>query len=294
MMFRFRVIYILGWLSLGCTGELEPSSVDVRAEATRAAVRPLRIPSINEDLEPAVDTKDKKLIAAQLPLPSFWKKGLSAGTLNQNISRIVHRIRVSVKGPNTWRDIKVVWSRRFSAEEILDVTNQLKLTQIPKAPLGQWTTVKNRKWRMSQDHSDSSTTVLDWQKYPKMAAPPFRRCGRPHHLETPQTLPKQLGLLFRKMSTKRTIEIEHDLDTQNHETSMTLWYKNGFAQDEHIGQIQSQLTALKWQRSKGASVKQSWKNDTGLSVNWYPVREAFPMGCTLRGPLIKFSWSQER
>jgi hypothetical protein len=120
------------------------------------------------------------------------------------------------------------------------------------------------------------------------------RCGRPHHLDTPKSLPTLIALRFKKMSTKRTIEIEHHFDTQTHEISMTIWYKNGFAQDEHIGQIQSQLSALKWQRSEGTSVKQSWTNTDGFSVNWYPVREAFVMGCSLRGPLIKFSWSQQR
>jgi hypothetical protein len=75
---------------------------------------------------------------------------------------------------------------------------------------------------------------------------------------------------------------------------MTIWYKNGFAQDEHIGQMQTALKTSTWRHEAGSSVKQSWTSDDGLSINWYPVREAFSMGCALKGPLVRFSWSKSR
>jgi hypothetical protein len=293
MMIRLKVFTLLCWLSLGCVNDLESSSVGVTTQEVKVTVRPLRIPSIDEDPEPLSKTNHKQLIPAQLPLPVFWKKGLGTQAVKHDMSEVVHRMRVNVKGPNTWRDITVIWSKYFSDAERREVIDALKLPKTPTTKNSRWTTLKNRKWRISQER-DSTTTVLEWQKRPQKTSTPLPRCGRPHHLETPKDLPNQLSLRFRKMSTKRTIEIEHRLDTQTHEISMTVWYKNGFAQDEHIGQMQSQLSALKWQRSEGTSVKQSWTNDDDFSLNWYPVREAFPMGCTLRGPLIKFSWSQKR
>ncbi|MGB0648277.1 MAG: hypothetical protein ACPGQS_13925, partial [Bradymonadia bacterium] len=121
-----------------------------------------------------------------------------------------------------------------------------------------------------------------------------RRCGRPHHLGLPPRLPNVLKALMTKTTTRRTISMNDEISPTQHNISFMIWYKNGFAQDEHIGKIQNRLHAQKWTKQEGNSVKQLWSNSDHGHLSWYPVREAFPMGCSLRGPLIRFTWSQDQ
>ena len=288
-----QFVWLTGTLLIGCNEDAGPPPSEAQLLAQSKTVRPLRIPSVEEDFNPVVRPIQKDLVPSELPLPAFWQTTLASHDGKDDLESVMHRSRVSVRGPNTFREITVVWSKDYRDAEMQALSRHFKLPK-PTKTRGQWTQWNNKMWRIRANEEDFATTTLDWRKTPPSTPEPQGRCGRPHHLETPFRLTKKLRPAFRKMSTKRTIEVQHDVNKEAHEISMTVWYKNGFAQDEHVGQIQSKLESLKWRRMVGSSVKQSWTSDGGLSINWYPIRESLPMGCTLRGPLIRFSWRQER
>ena len=147
---------------------------------------------------------------------------------------------------------------------------------------------KDRAWRFIQ--SDDELT-LEWIKKPNQKVDPTQRCARPHHLNPPAQLPTFAANYFSKMSTKRNLEVLTGWTPESQETSITVWYKNGFAQDEHIGQIQTALNTQGWRRTRGQSVKQAWTDGDQRTVQWYPIRESFSMGCKLKGPVVHFIWS---
>lgn len=294
MMVKLHLSLLMGCLYLACSNDAAHNTTNSMLDATSTPVRPLRIPSIEEQPPSTKTQAGSPLIPSELPLPQFWKSALKALKNNPELVSVMHRTRVSVRGPNTWRNIAIEWSTNLTTADKLRVAREFKLPKHNHPSMETWTKHENRSWRFTKYDSGPNTTALEWKKEPKLVKSSGKRCNRPHHLEIPVSLPKQLKSVFRKMSTKRVIEVQHDVNRDVHEISMTIWYKNGFAQDEHIGQVQTALTALTWRHNGGHSVKQSWTSDDGLSINWYPVREAFSMGCTLKGPLVRFSWSKTR
>ena len=167
----------------------------------------------------------------------------------------------------------------------------LELPQIDRGLTGQVVRWQDRSWHLALDN-ESTLKVLTWTRAPLGSTDSIKRCPRPHHLEGAEMLSGRIRQTFDKRTTKRIIEIEELVDPKGSTTELLVWYKNGFAQDEHIGQLQTALLSAKWNKIAGTSVKQQWVKDGSGRLAWRPVREPFPMNCTLRGALVRYSWSR--
>ena len=167
----------------------------------------------------------------------------------------------------------------------------LELPQIDRGLTGQVVRWKDRSWHLALD-DESTLKVLTWSRAPVAITDSTKRCPRPHHLEGAEMLSGRIKQTFDKRTTKRIIEIEELVDLDGSTTELLVWYKNGFAQDEHIGQLQTALLSEKWHKVAGTSVKQQWDKKGSGRLAWHPVREPFTMNCALRGALVRYSWSR--
>ena len=290
-----RILFILVTVLAGivsCTDKQSESTPPRKAQTNSETTRPLRIPSIVEEPE-APPGLPIFIDLAQTSLPSFWLKSSALRDSFKSITNIQHEQRVDQQRPDGSRFISITWRAPLKLVEKQRILASLKLKMSKHENDESWHIKGNRAWRFKEDKADESI-ALEWRRQSTFTDKSKRRCGRPHHIDSPPKLPNMIRTVMTKTTTRRTISVSDQITRSQHEISLTIWYKNGFAQDEHIGKIQAHLNAADWAKEDGNSVKQSWSNRDRERLSWYPVREAFPMGCSLRGPLVRFTWSQDR
>lgn len=253
--------------------------------------RPLRIPSIIEDETPEDSVDPSSVGKKKLPLSQYWLRALDAAQLRPRLQRVSTRTRARIRGTNLDRRIELSFSDTSSAEATRRMLTALELPQIDRGLTGQVVRWKDRSWHLALD-DESTLKVLTWSRAPVANMDPTKRCPRPHHLEGAEMLSGGIKQTFEKRTTKRIIEIEELVDLKGATTELLVWYKNGFAQDEHIGQLQTALRSQKWHQVAGTSVKQQWIKEGSGRLSWHPVREPFTMNCTLRGALVRYAWSR--
>ena len=288
---RFSLVLIpLLHLFTGCDATRPQPQPQQTTQAKSKEIRPLRIPSIVE--EPAPPPSIPSFIElSKSSLPTFWLRSAAIQDSTKSIVAIRHQQWVDQRRPDGSRFISISWQSPLEHAKKQEILGSLKLNKKPNTLDGEWQRQGKRAWRL-QDDPERGKVTLEWQRDSAFSPQSERRCGRPHHIAPPLNLPKTLRALMTKTTTRRTISVSDEISRTQHNISLMIWYKNGFAQDEHIGMLQNRLRAQKWVKQHGNSVKQSWWNSDHGHLSWYPVREAFPMGCSLRGPLIQFTWSQ--
>lgn len=288
---RLLLLIVLG---LGGCSPTEQSGTDQNlTQNQQKRKEPLRIPSIIEDTHSEPTPVNQAITTQLMPLPKYWQNALRQLSSSPVYTQIAFRRRSQQAGLNLDSQVEITWLTEPSTLRETQIANVLELPNTKQAITEKWVNWKDRTWRFLRDE-ENGTTQLIWRRRPTFDGQSSRRCARPHHISEVQLMSPSVNRVFRKMSTKRVIELSEEITRSKRRTSVLVWYKNGFAQDEHVGQIQSVLKSDKWLKEDGQSVKQFWYNTAGDEFSWQPVRESFSMGCELRGPLISFIWSRSR
>ena len=291
-MIRLFSLSVFICLMGGCESDSE-SHGDNSKVAAQTAVRPLRIPTVEEEENPQPSDRPAPFQRAELPLTAFWLKALSKSESMPYLQGVKTRRRVHPRGTNLDRRVQLTISGAFPSTLTNRLLTALELPDIEKGLTGDPVTWKSRSWRLFTD-TDTDQLIVEWHKKPAFGEKTRPRCYRPHHLEDVQMLDGAIGRTFRRTTTKRILETEEQLNLSHRATTVLVWYKNGFAQDEHMRHLQDALKKSAWTKDAGVSVKQRWSGRDEQSLSWRPVRTPYRMNCVLKGALIRFTWSRQR
>ena len=283
--------FFLAYILAGCEPSTQPPEViNQRSPETKnAAERPLRIPSVIEELDDEQPLRSIDLNSIELPDP--LRKALQETIPSDSIERVSLNRHFHRSGLHKHFSVQIELTKdsdRSLFEEVLKITGDVHGVQGPAG----WRKTEKHRWKV---FSNDPTTgpKLHWIHVPKSTTE-VSRCFRPPHREAPARVAAVLGRTARKTSTRRIVESSFTKTRSLETTAVIFWYKNGFAQDEHIAQVATSLNRKKWVKSHGESVRQVWQNAQGEQVDWHPVRTLNDIGCELRGPLIKVNVSKEQ
>ena len=76
-------------------------------------------------------------------------------------------------------------------------------------------------------------------------------------------------------------------DGREQETSVKMLYRNGFAQDENVGQIMTALQKAGFVHGSGSGPRQAWSHADGATVALHPVPDDLALGCLIKGPVLE-------
>ena len=280
-------VYIL----TGCEPSTQPAKPTNQASPNvkKSTERPLRIPSVIEELDD--EQPSRSIDLTSVALPTHLRKALRETIPSDLIERVSLHRHFHRSGLNKHFAVQIELTKDSDPalfEEALTTSGAAKGVQSPSG----WFKAGKHRWQVFSNDPNSGPR-LHWARIPE-TTPETPRCFRPPHRAAPARVAALMGRTAHKTSTRRIVESSfvktRSLDT----TAVIFWYKNGFSQDEHIAEVAMKMKQQKWIKSHGESVRQVWQNDRGEQVDWHPVRTLNDIGCELRGPLIKVNISKER
>ena len=282
--------FFLAYILAGCEPSAQPPEVinQPSPEPKSAAERPLRIPSVIEELDDEQPSRSIDLNSIKIPNP--LRKALQETIPSDSIEYISLYRHFHRAGLHRHYSVQIELTQDSDHslfEEVIKKTGDV--VGVP-GPSG-WFKTETHRWKVFPN-DPTTGPKLHWARVPKSTTE-VSRCFRPPHRAAPERVAAVLGRTARKTSTRRIVESSFTKTRSLETTAVIFWYKNGFAQDEHIAQVATSLKQQKWDKSHGESVRQVWQNAQGEQVDWHPVRTLNDIGCELRGPLIKVNVSKE-
>lgn len=287
---RYLWLFI-AYILAGCEPSTQPPEVSNQPSSgsKNATDRPLRIPSVIEEDDDQKPLRSIDLNSIEIPDP--LGKALLKSIPSDSIDRVSLNRHFHRSGLHRHFSVQIELTEDSDSSLLEEALKQTGDVDGVPDPTGWFKTEKHR-WKV---FSNDPTTgpKLHWARVPKSTTE-ASRCFRPPHRTPPARVAAVLGRTARKTSTRRIVESSFAKTRSLETTAVIFWYKNGFAQDEHITEVATSLKQQKWVKSHGESVRQVWQNDQDEQVDWHPVRTLNDIGCELRGPLIKINISKEQ
>jgi hypothetical protein len=283
------------WSLLGCEA---PSKSVILDAATTPVVTPS--PTVEQQTAQAKSRYDTRP-TINLPkfVPPAWKAMVAK--LAPRLTRLDHEVRAhqSVRKGSRWLELEF---RLFGVDAILDARVHEGLvtlglpgigTDLPTAPV----MVGDVHWSIDVDRlvapsgaSRESRYIIKWRRVPP---PPDarRRCRKPPVVQPPIGTPGWLVNVTQRRTTRQRIRASTRIEAKGQRVTLATFFRNGYAQDETVGQVTRAARQAGYAHQSGNGPKQRWRHPNGSTLRLHPEKDDLQIGCVLEGPVLELTWT---
>ncbi|MCA9538563.1 MAG: hypothetical protein KC620_06725 [Myxococcales bacterium] len=283
---------------VGCTREAPPVP-----DAAPPAAAPIAAaaPAEPDEAERRAKFEARPAIEAPADLPIGWRR-LIAST-GARLTEAHHAVRSQHVGPPA-REVRLslrlfgpddeVEAKLITALKALDLSGLGEA--LPKGPVEDGPV----RWSIEFAHlvaprgePREHRVELRWRRAPTEPSDP-PRCRKPLPVDAPADTPAWLVKLTERRSTRQRVTAEVNARSERLEVRLHMYFWNGFAHDEHVGQLAEAASRAGFVAESREGPRQRWRHENGATFTVNPDPSELHLGCELRGPVLELVWTSAR